>query len=54
MNYEPILRRHGQGPGSLSSDFGLIFEAFADAFRGLSAEPEFDCRCSKIHYAGWR
>ena len=48
-----------QGPGtadqdSLTSDFTLIGQAIADAFRGLSSGSRLDCRCPKIHFAGWR
>ena len=40
-------------PDSLGEDFALIFEAIADAFRGL-APVSAECRCDAIHYAGWR
>ena len=42
------------GPQTLGDDFALIFEAFADAFRGLSPVTLTDCNCAKVHYAGWR
>ncbi|WP_294121850.1 hypothetical protein [Sphingomonas sp.] len=41
-------------PDTLGDDFALIFEAFADAFRGLSPVTLADCGCAKVHYAGWR
>jgi hypothetical protein len=41
-------------PESLGEDFVLIFEAFADAFRGSASTARQDCRCPTIHYAGWR
>ena len=57
MRHEPIeLPARGD---SLAGDFGLILEAVADAFRGLSsssfrAGPQSECSCTKIHYAAWR
>ena len=54
MKYDPILRQPAQEPESLAGDFGLILDAFADAFRGLSGRPQLDCRCPKIRFAGWR
>jgi hypothetical protein len=54
MKYEPILRQPAQDPESLSGEFGLILDAFADAFRSLSSTSRQECRCSKIHFAGWR
>jgi hypothetical protein len=54
MMYEPILRREAQEPESLASDFGLIIDAFTDAFRGLSASSQFDGRSQKRPYAGLR
>ena len=53
MKHDPI----DHGRESLLGDFRLIGSAIADAFRGLSdtsAGPVADCRCTKIHYAGWR
>jgi len=41
-------------PETLGDDLALIFEAFADAFRGLSPVTSADCSCIKVHYAGWR
>lgn len=40
-------------PESLGEDFALIFEAIADAFRGLSPAST-ECRREAIHFAGWR
>jgi hypothetical protein len=50
MKQDPI----DHGRESLLSDFRLIGSAIADAFRGLSGASDPDCRCTKIHYAGWR
>ena len=52
MKYEPILRQPAQEPESLASDFGLIFEAFADAFRGISASSRLESRWSKLRHCG--
>ena len=41
-------------PGIAAQRFRLIGSAIADAFRGLSGASDPDCRCTKIHYAGWR
>ena len=42
------------GRESLARDFRLIFQAVADAFRGMGANEQPDCRCETLHYAGWR
>ena len=39
---------------SLGEDFALLFEAFADAFRGLPVVAPANCSCIPVHYAGWR
>jgi hypothetical protein len=55
MKYEPVQRADVADQDSLASDFLLIGQAIADAFRGLSAgSPVENCSCTKIHYAGWR
>jgi hypothetical protein len=43
-------KRAGPSAGgeSLAGDFGLILEAVADAFRGLSASPELDTHWSEL------
>jgi hypothetical protein len=42
-------------PESLGDDFALIFEAFADAFRGLGSGLAHQCGCkATLHFAGWR
>lgn len=41
-------------PGGLSDDFALIFQAVADAFRGLGSIEPLYCGCEKPHFAGWR
>jgi hypothetical protein len=35
-------------PDTLSSDFGLIFEAIADAFRGISSSSKIESRWSRL------
>ena len=42
------------GQESLGEDFALIFEAFADAFRGLGSAVPQGCQCPKARFAGWR
>jgi hypothetical protein len=42
------------GQESLGEDFALIFEAFADTFRGLASLSPPQCNCTKPHFAGWR
>ena len=42
------------GQESLGEDFALIFEAFADTFRGLASLSPPQCQCPKATYAGWR
>jgi hypothetical protein len=55
MKNESLRRPAMAGQDSLASDFVLIGQAIADAFRGLSAgSPVEGCSCEKIHYAGWR
>ena len=56
MKHEPLQRSGAADQESLFSDFVLIGQAFADAFRGLSAgSPPQSCRCrTTIHYAAWR
>jgi hypothetical protein len=54
MKYEPVKPAIAAGRKSLSRDFRLIARAIADAFRGLSAQSGFDCRCPKVRYGGWR
>ena len=52
MKYEPILRQPAQDPDSLASDFGLIFDAIADAFRGMSSSSRLESRWSKLRSCG--
>ena len=54
MKHEPLQRPGPAGQDSLASDFVLIGQAVADAFRGLSARSECGGCAAKIHYAGWR
>ena len=42
------------GQESLGEDFALIFEAFADAFRGLGSVAPQASHSPRAHYAGWR
>jgi hypothetical protein len=44
-------KRAGPSAGgeSLAGDFGLILEAFTDAFRGLSASSELESHWSELH-----
>jgi hypothetical protein len=41
-------------PETLGDDFALIFEAFADAFRGLAPASTQASDRPTIHFAGWR
>jgi hypothetical protein len=41
-------------PDSVGGDFGLILEAFADAFRSLAPASRPACNCPTLHFAGWR
>jgi len=50
VNHNEVFAR----PESLGEDFALIFEAFADAFRGMAPAVSCDCRSPRIHYAGLR
>jgi hypothetical protein len=50
INHREVFAR----PESLGDDFALIFEAFADTFRGLASLSPAQCNCPKIHFAGWR
>jgi len=48
VNHRSVFAR----PDTLSSDFGLIFEAFADAFRGLSSTSKLESRWSRLRSCG--
>ena len=52
MMYEPILRPKAQEPESIGNDFELIFDAFADAFRGLASNSRLESRWSKLRHCG--
>jgi hypothetical protein len=52
MKHEPIVRRSAQSQDSLASDFGLIFQAIADAFHGLSSSSRLESRWSKMRACG--
>ena len=52
MKHEPITRPSKQGEESLASDFALIGEAIADAFRGLSSSSRLESRWSKLRSCG--
>ena len=52
MKHDPILRQPAQEPESLSHDFGLIFEAIADAFRGMASSSRLESRWSKLRDGG--
>jgi hypothetical protein len=52
VKHDPILRQAAQEPESLGNDFGLILEAVADAFRGLSSSSRLESRWSKLRYGG--
>ncbi len=52
MKYEPIERPSAAGQESLASDFGLIFDAIADAFHGLSSSSRIESRWSKLRHCG--
>ena len=52
MKHEPIKRLARQGEDSLSSDFALIAEAIADAFRGLSSSSRLESHWSKLRFCG--
>ncbi len=52
MKHDPILRSAAQPRDSLASDFGLIAEAIADAFRGMSASDRLESRWSRLRSCG--
>jgi hypothetical protein len=52
MKYEPIQRRKALGRESLGSDFRLIFNAFADAFRTITSPSRLESRWSQLRYGG--
>jgi len=54
MKHEPMSSPGASSLSSLFDDFRLIGSAIADALRGPSTGSTPDCRCTKIHYAGWR
>ena len=39
-------------PDTLGDDFALLFEAFADAFRGMSASSRLESHWSRQRYCG--
>ena len=52
MKHEPIRRRQALGRESLAGDFRLIFNAFADAFRGMVSPSRLESRWSQLRYGG--
>ena len=52
MKHEPIQRREALGRESLAGDFGLIFKAIADAFRGMGSRSRLESRWSQLRYGG--
>lgn len=52
MKHEPIRRQGAPGRESLARDFGLIFKAFADAFRAMSSPSRLESRWSQLRYGG--
>ena len=52
MKYEPIARPSARSQDSLASDFGLIFEAIADAFRALTSPSPLESRSSRLRDGG--
>ena len=52
MKHEPIQRREALGRESLAGDFGLIFKAIVDAFRGMSSSSRLESRWSQLRYGG--
>jgi len=39
-------------PESLGDDFALLFEAVADAFRGMASSSRLESRWSRLRYCG--
>ena len=39
-------------PDTLTDDFGLLFEAIVDAFRGMSSASRLESRWSQLRYGG--
>ena len=39
---------YSRGAGSLATEFGLIGQAFAEAFRGMGSSARFDSRRSRL------
>ena len=52
MKHESIKRPASRGEESLASDFALIAEAIADAFRGLSSSSRLESRWSRLRNCG--
>jgi hypothetical protein len=47
-NHKEVFAR----PETLGEDFTLIFDAVADAFRGLSSSSRLESRWSNLRYGG--
>jgi hypothetical protein len=52
VKHEPIERRPALGRESLAGDFGLIFKAIVDAFRGMASHSRLESRWSKLRHGG--
>lgn len=48
VNHREVFAR----PESLGEDFALIFDAFADAFRGMASASRLESRWSKLRNCG--
>jgi hypothetical protein len=52
VKHEPIQRREAPGRESVAGDFGLIFKAIVDAFRGMGSSSRLESRWSKLRLGG--
>lgn len=52
MRQDPNHRQVFARPDTLGDDFGLIFEAIADALKGMSSASRLETRWSKLRYCG--
>ncbi len=48
INHQSVFAR----PDTLGDDFALLFEAIADAFRGMSATSRLESHWSRQRYCG--
>jgi len=52
MRYDTNHKEVFATPDTVAGDLALIFEAVADAFRGLSHSPRLESRWSRLRHCG--